>query len=323
MKYRRLGKTGFDVSEVGFGGWGIGGTLWRGATDRQSLAALHLAIELGVNFIDTALVYGDGHSERLIGQAIAGAARRVYVATKVAPKNRLWPAREGIGIEEVFPRDYIIRSAEESLHNLGVDSIDLLQLHVWNPAWLGAEEWRRALEDLKKSGKALAVGISVNDHDPDSALGIVASGLIDTVQVIYNIFDPTAARNLFPACSRHNVGVIVRVPFDEGSLAGRVTATTEFPEDDFRNHYFRDGRKKEVDERVLAIVEELRLPDATDLAEIAMRFCLSDPAVSTVIPGMRSTESVHANVRASGQGPLLPALRQILARHMWERNFYL
>jgi aryl-alcohol dehydrogenase-like predicted oxidoreductase len=322
MNHRRLGRTNFNVSEIGFGGWGIGKSMWVGATDEESLASLRFAIERGVNFIDTALAYGDGHSEKLVGQVVRESPGKVYVATKVPPKNRLWPARAGIGIDEAFPCDYVVRSTESSLKNLGMETVDLQQLHVWNAEWLGRDEWKRALEDLKSSGKAQAVGISINDHDPDSALGIIETGLIDTVQVIYNIFDQTPEQNLFPACMRHDVGVIVRVPFDEGSLAGRVTDRTTFPGGDFRNRYFRDDRKKQVWERVNAIVADLGLKDASHVSEVAMRFCLSDPAVATVIPGMRSRSSVEGNLRASGQGPLPATTLNILRRHVWNRNFY-
>ncbi len=296
--------------------------MWIGASDKESLKALRYALELGVNLIDTALVYGDGHSEKLIGRAIEDAPHKVYVATKIPPKNRLWPAQPGIGIDEVFPRDYIVRSTEESLKNLGVDCIDLQQLHVWNPDWLDRDEWRRGFEDLKTQGKAQAVGISVNDHQPDSALSVIETGLVDTVQVIYNIFDQTPERALFPACLSHNVGVLVRVPFDEGALAGRVTEHTTFPDGDFRNFYFRGDRRKQVAARVEGLARDLDLEDATHLSGIAIRFCLSHPAVSTVIPGMRSTSSVEGNVMASGQGPLPNPTLDIVRRHAWDRNFY-
>lgn len=322
MKYRKLGRTNHNVSEIGYGAWGIGGTLWMGASDKESLAALHRAIDLGINFIDTALVYGDGHSEQLVGQVVRETGHKIYVATKTPPKNRLWPARAGIGIDETFPPDYTIRCAEDSLRNLGIDAIDLLQLHVWNPDWLYRDEWRRAFEDLKKQGKVMAFGVSINDHQPDTALGIIETGLIDTVQVIYNVFDQTPERTLFPACIRRNIGVIVRVPFDEGSLTGRITEHSTFPEGDFRISYFREDRRKQVAARVAALVRDLELDDANQLPGIAMRFCLSHPAVSTVIPGMRTTKSVEANVMASGQGPLPPRIIEILRRHTWERNFY-
>jgi aryl-alcohol dehydrogenase-like predicted oxidoreductase len=322
MKLRQLGRTKFEVSEIGFGAWGIGGTMWIGASDKESLAALNRAIELGVNFIDTALVYGNGHSEELVGRVIGDAPHKVYDATKVPPKNRLWPAPAGVGIQEAFPSDYIVRSAEESLKNLRLDIIDLLQLHVWNPEWTSRDEWKRSFEDLKKQGKVRAFGISINNHQPDSALGIIGTGLIDTVQVIYNIFDQSPERNLFPACIKHNIGVLARVPLDEGALAGRITEDTVFPEGDFRNHYFRGDRKKQVGQRVAAIVRDLDLEDASHLPEIAIRFCLSHPAVSTVIPGMRSIGSVEGNVMASGQGPLPASAFEVLRRHAWDRDFY-
>jgi aryl-alcohol dehydrogenase-like predicted oxidoreductase len=322
MKHRKLGRTNFDVNELGYGAWGIGGTMWIGASDKDSLAALHRAIDLGVNLIDTALVYGDGHSEELVGNVVREAGRKVYVATKTPPKNWLWPARPGIGIDEVFPQDYIVRSTEESLRNLGLDAIDVLQLHVWNTEWLDRDEWRRAFEDLKMQGKVRAVGISINDHQPDTALGIIETGLNDTVQVIYNIFEQSPERHLFPASIRHNIGVLARVPFDEGSLTGRINERTTFPEGDFRNFYFRDDRKKQVAERVAALVHDLGLEDASQLAGVAMRFCLSHPAVTTVIPGMRSISSVEANAMAAGQGPLPPSTIEVLRRHAWDRDFY-
>ncbi len=322
MKYRRLGRTDIELSEIGYGAWGIGGTLWIGASDRESLAALHRAIDFGINFIDTALVYGNGHSEELVGQVIRSAPRKVYVASKVPPKNRLWPSRPGIGIEEAFPRDYIMRSTEESLKNLGVDSIDLQQLHVWNSDWTDRDDWRRAFEDLKTQGKARAVGVSLDSHDPDSALKLVETGLIDCVQVIYNIFDQSPERNLFPACIRHGVGVLARVPLDEGALAGRIHEHSVFPEGDFRNNYFRGERRKEVVEHVNALVRDLGMEDSSQLAPIAIRFCLSQPAVTSVIPGMRTVSSVESNVTASGQGPLPPAMLGLLRNHAWDKNFY-
>jgi aryl-alcohol dehydrogenase-like predicted oxidoreductase len=322
MRHRKLGRTGFDVSELGYGAWGISGKQWIGSSTNDALAALRAATEGGVDFIDTALAYGDGVSERLVGQVVRETGGRVRVATKVPPKNRLWPAQPGIGIEDVFPYDYIIASAEESLINLNLESIDLFQLHVWNPDWVDRDEWRRAFETLKKSGKVRAVGVSINDHQPDSGIGIVETGLIDSVQVIYNIFDQTPEAKLFPACVKHNIGVIARVPFDEGSLAGRVTPTTVFPEGDFRNHYFRGERKQQVATRVGAILNDLKLAGPEALPAVALRFCLSSPAVSTVIPGMRSLSSVSANLTAAGQGPLPTDLLDILRGHRWDRNFY-
>jgi aryl-alcohol dehydrogenase-like predicted oxidoreductase len=321
MRYRTLGRTGLKVSEIGYGAWGIGGTQWLGGDDRESLAALRRALELGLNFIDTALAYGDGHSERLVGQVVREAPQPVYVATKVPPKNRLWPARPGIGIREVFPYDYIIQCTEQSLRNLGLDHIDLQQLHVWNPEWIHEEDWRRAFEDLKRSGKVRFVGVSINDHQPDSALELIETGLIDTVQVIYNIFDQSPERRLFPLCQQRNIGVIARVPFDEGALTGQITAQSQFDPRDFRSFYFRGDRKRQVEERVAALRRDLAGVEG-DLPEIALRFCLSHPAVSTVIPGMRKVRHVEANLAVSDKGPLDEQVLAILKKHAWEKNFY-
>ncbi|HEY1339205.1 MAG TPA: aldo/keto reductase [Bryobacteraceae bacterium] len=321
MKYRKLGRTGWNVSDIGYGAWGIGGKQWLGGTDDESLKALRRAIDLGLNFIDTALAYGEGHSERLIGQVVRETGHKIYVATKVPPKNQLWPARPGIPISDVFPYDYIMRCAEKSLGNLKTDAIDLLQLHVWNPEWIGSDEWRRAFEDLRKSGKALAVGISINDHQPDSALELIRTGAIDTVQVIYNIFDQTPERNLFQLCQQQNIGVLARVPLDEGSLTGKIDENTKFPPGDFREFYFKGDRKKQVVEHVNAVVRDLGIsPDR--LPDTALRFCISHPAVSSVIPGMRSVRHAESNVRLSDEGPLGRETVEVLRRHAWDRNFY-
>jgi aryl-alcohol dehydrogenase-like predicted oxidoreductase len=321
MRYRKLGRTNFEVSEIGYGAWGIGGSLWQGGSDEEALAALRRAIELGLNFIDTALAYGDGHSEKLVGRVVREAGRRIYVATKVPPKNLLWPARPGVGIEAVFPYDYVIRSTETSLKNLGLETVDLQQLHVWNPEWTGREEWRRAFEDLKRSGKARAVGVSINDHQPDTALELIETGLIDTVQVIYNIFDQSPEGKLFPLCQERNIGVLARVPLDEGGLTGKINEQSSFDPRDFRSEYFAGDRKRQVAERVKAIQEDLGIT-AEQLPEIALRFCLSHPAVSTVIPGMRTRRNVEANCAVPDKGALPEAMLRKLKRHRWERNFY-
>jgi aryl-alcohol dehydrogenase-like predicted oxidoreductase len=321
MKYRKLGRTNFEISEMGYGAWGIGGTQWLGGSDGESLAALRRSIDLGLNFIDTALAYGAGHSEQLVGQVVREAGGRIYVATKVPPKNQLWPARPGIGIEQVFPYDYILRATERSLKNLGVETIDLQQLHVWNPEWIARDEWRRGFEELKRSGKVRAVGISINDHQPDSALEIVETGLIDTVQVIYNVFDQSPERNLFPLALARDIGVIARVPLDEGSLTGKIDENTRFAPGDFRASYFKGDRKKQVRERVDRLLGDLGV-DAASLPEIALRFCLSHPAVSTVIPGMRSLRNAEANCAVPSRGPLPSETLAVLRRHAWDRNFY-
>ena len=321
MRYRKLGKTNLEVSELGYGAWGIGGELWQGGTDDESLKALRTAIDLGLNFIDSALAYGDGHSEELVGRVVREVGKRIYVATKIPPKNQIWPAQPGVSIDEVFPYPYIIGCTDRSLKNLGLDAIDLQQLHVWNPEWLNLEEWRRAIEELKKAGKIRNFGISINDHQPDSALSLIRSGLIDTVQVIYNIFDQGPEKNLFPLCIEHDIGVIARVPLDEGSLTGTIDENSTFAPGDFRVDYFRGDRKRQVVEHVTALKKDLANVDGS-LPEIALRFCLSQPAVSTVIPGMRKVKNAQANIAASAKGPLDESTLAILRRHAWDRNFY-
>ena len=291
---------------------------WAG-TDDESLAALRRAIELGVNFIDTALAYGDGHSERLVGQIVRETRHKIFVATKAPPMNGLWPARAGIPIGEVFPYDYIMRSAEESLRNLGLETIDLLQLHVWNPEWDDAEDWRRAFEDLKRSGKARAVGLSINAHQPESALGAIRTGMVDAIQAIYNIFEQSPERRLFPLAQAENVGILARVPLDEGGLTGYIDENTVFPPGDFREHYFRGDGKRQVAERVRALRADLGA-EGEPLAETALRFCLSHPAVSTVIPGMRTRRHAESNSAVSDRGPLPAETLARLKRHAWERS---
>ncbi len=321
MKYRKLGRTGFEVSEIGFGAWGIGGKQWLGGTDDESLAALKRAIELGVNLIDTALAYGDGHSEQLVGQVVRETGHKIYVATKVPPRNRIWPARKGTPISEVFPYSYIMESAEESLRNLKLDSIDLLQLHVWHEEFLAADDWRRAFEDLKRSGKVQSVGISVTEHEPDSVLSAICTGLVDAVQVIYNIFDQAPEKELLPLCLQNNIGVLARVPLDEGALSGTMTEQTTFPPGDFREYYFRGDRKKQVVEHVDALLRDLG-QNGEPLPSLALRFCLAHPAVSSVIPGMRTVKHAEANSRLPDLGVLPESTLSILKRHAWDRNFY-
>ncbi|CAA9454360.1 MAG: Putative oxidoreductase [uncultured Rubrobacteraceae bacterium] len=321
MNYRKLGRTGLEVSEIGYGAWGIAGDAWLGAKDEQSLEALNRAVDLGLNFIDTALAYGGGHSERLVGKVVAERDEAIHVATKVPPKNREWPAPAGLHPDEAFPGDYVRECTEESLRNLGVEALDVQQFHVWQDEWLGEGGWQEAVEDLKREGKIRHFGVSINDHQPANAVRLIETGLVDTVQVIYNVFDQSPEDGLLPACQEHGVGVIVRVPFDEGALTGNVTPETTFDEGDFRNHYFRGDRKHEVQERVRAIISELGASE-DEIAEIALRYILSHPAVSTVIPGMRSVRNVERNMRV-GDGKGLPEDQvRLLKNHRWVRNFY-
>lgn len=319
MKYRKLGRTGLEISEIGYGAWGIGKQMWVGADDNESLAALGQAVDVGLNFIDTALVYGDGHSERIVGKFVKERSETIYVATKVPPKNFRWPAKGAL--EDVFPARHIIDSAEQSLRNLGSDVVDLLQLHVWDASWLNQGDWYETLLSLQKQGKIRYFGVSINDHQPGSGVALARSGKIDTVQVIYNIFDQSPEDTLFPACAEANVGVIVRVPFDEGGLTGKITPETTFPKKDWRNRYFAGDRKRQVHERVERM-KSLLDGEAASIPELALKFCLHPPAVSTVIPGMRKPEHVRANLAVSDSAPLSQKTIKRLREHRWPRNFY-
>jgi aryl-alcohol dehydrogenase-like predicted oxidoreductase len=321
MKYRTLGRTGLEVSEISFGAWGIGGGMWQGSDDAEALGALHKAVDLGINFIDTALAYGEGHSERLIGRFLKERKERVYIATKIPPKNQLWPARKGSLVTESFPKSYIIECSEKSLKNLGVNCLDVQQFHVWLDEWLHQGDWWDAILKLKEQGKIKAFGVSINDHAPETALELGRSGLANTFQVIYNIFDQSPEEKLFPLCLEKNIGVIVRVPFDEGSLTGKVTPETTFPDRDWRNRYFRGDRKMQVWERMQRL-QKLLDGEAKTLPELALRFCLSNPVVSTIIPGMRTVNHVQTNAAVSDGRLLSDALRTELRHHSWQRNFY-
>ncbi len=324
MKLRRLGRTGCTVSEIGFGAWGIGGAMWQGGDDDAALAALAAAFDLGVDFVDTALAYGDGHSETLVGRAVAARREAILVASKIPPQDRVWPAKPGTRLASVFSADYVKRCAETSARNLG-RPVDILQFHVWRDEWLAEAEWRRverALSDLIAAGTVRHVGISNTEHDPRSALEAVRHcDLIECLQVIFNIFDQSPARELLPACAARDVGVIVRVPFDEGGLTGAIRPGVRFPRGDWRWRYFGGDRPAQVAARVERLRPAL-LREAGSLAEGALRFCLSHDAVGTVIAGMRTSEHARQNCAASDGRRLTPALLEELKQHAWERNFY-
>ncbi len=326
MINRTLGTTGYDVSELGFGGWGLGGDQWRGAEDSEGRDALREALEAGVTFFDTALAYGDGHSERLMGKVLRAAIRdgRAVVATKVRPLNDEWPGDGNKSVTAVFPARHLSACTEASLKNLGVEALQVQQLHVWHDAWLDDPKWGESYDRmarLKKEGKVLHWGISINDHAPATALRALADPIFETAQVIYNIYDRSAEVALFALARKKPLGVIVRVPFDEGALTGRIRSGTVFPAGDWREQYFQGDRRAEVERRADALA---RLLDdhVRTLPELALRFCLSSPEVSTVIPGMRSAEHVRSNVAASRKGPLSPGMVSRLAGHAWEKNWY-
>ena len=302
------------------GTWGMGG-MWGPLDNAEAIRAIRRAIELGVNFIDTAFVYGEGHSESLIAEALKDESREVRVASKVPPKNQEWPAR-AVSVEETFPDEWILECTELSLKRLKRETLDLQQFHVWSPGWLKESPvWLPAVERLKRTGKIRAFGISLNDYEPDSALEVVASGLIDSVQVIYNIFEQAPAKRLFPACRKHGVAVIARVPFDEGALTGRFSEDTEFHPDDWRRLFFQGNRLEETVKRTRALDFLIR-DEIQTLAQAALKFCLADPAVSAVIPGMRTATHVEENTTVSDGKPLRAEELKQLSAHAWARNFY-
>src|SRR6266496_5231075 len=327
MKTRSLGNTGYRVSEIGFGGWGIGGEMWRGVDDSEGRKALREAVDQGITFFDTALAYGNGHSERLIGRVLQNEIRasRVVVATKVPPLNEQWPGAARTPIEEVFPARHIAASTEQSLRNLGVDALALQQLHVWHDAWLSDPEWGASYDQmvcLKEEGKVLHWGISLNEHAPETALRALAAPGFETAQVIYNIYDRSAAGALFELARTKPLGVIVRVPFDEGALTGQIRSTTVFAPGDWREEYFSGDRRAQAERRGKALTELLG-EEVETLPELALRFCVSSPAVSTVIPGMRRPAHVRQNAAAAAKGPLSPPLLSKLEAHAWNKNWYL
>jgi aryl-alcohol dehydrogenase-like predicted oxidoreductase len=317
MRYRTLGRTGWTVGEIGYGMWGMAG--WTGSDDAESMASLERAVELGCTFFDTAWAYGAGHSERLLGRLVkAHPERRLYVATKIPPKNFTWPSRRGFALDDCFPPDHIREYAGKSLEDLGTGAIDLLQFHVWEDAWAHDGRWQRAMDDLKRQGLVRAVGVSVNRWEPANVLETLRTGLVDAVQVIYNIFDQAPEDELFPLCRERNIGVIARVPFDEGTLTGTLTKQTRWPEGDWRNTYFTPENLAASVERA----EALRplVPEGMTMPELALRWILEDPTVSTIIPGMRKVKNVEANIAASDGRRLPSDLMARLKGHRWDRT---
>jgi|SRR5579864_2260591 len=317
MHYRSFGRTGWSLGEVGYGMWGMAG--WTGSEDGESLGALERAVELGCNFFDTAWAYGAGHSERLLGRVVrAHPDRGLLVATKIPPKNFIWPSRRGFSLDDCFPPDHIRAYAEKSLENLALPRIDLLQFHVWEDAWAHDNRWQRALDDLKSEGLVRAVGVSVNRWEPENVLETLRTGQVDAVQVIYNIFDQAPQDRLFPLCRELQIGVIARVPFDEGTLTGTLTTQSRWPEGDWRNTYF-------VPENLAASVsraEALRplVPHGMTMPELALRWILADQTVTTIIPGMRKRRHVEMNLAVSDARALEPALLEQLKAHRWDRT---
>ena len=317
MKTRRFGRTGRQVSELGVGMWGVAG--WTGTDEDEARKALQLSVDRGCTFYDTAWAYGDGRSEHILRDLIAAKPERtLFAATKVPPKNRRWPTARGDRLDEVFPPEHIRRYALASRENLCVETIDLLQFHVWEDDWAGDPSWQDAVTSLRDDGVIAAVGVSVNRWEPWNVLRTLETGHVDAVQVIYNIFDQAPQDELLTACRELDVAVIARVPFDEGSLTGALTADARWPEGDWRNTYFVPDNLHATVERV----ERLRplVPEGMTMAELALRFVLSCPDVTTVIPGMRRVANVEANVAAVEAGPLAPDLLEALRAHRWDRT---
>jgi aryl-alcohol dehydrogenase-like predicted oxidoreductase len=318
MRSRVFGRLGWPVSEVGYGLWGMGG--WSGSDDAESIAALERSVELGCTFFDTALAYGNGKSEQLLSQVLARhRGKPLRIATKVPPKNLRWPALPAYELDEVFPADHIRASTETSLTNLGLSSVDLQQLHVWTDAWAEDDRWKRAVDDLKSEGLIRGFGISINRWEPASVLKAIDTGVIDSVQVVYNVFDQNPEDELFPRCRERGVAVIARVPFDEGSLTGTMRAGMSWPEGDWRNWYFTRDKLAETLGRVEAVRTDL--PPGLTLPEAALRFILACPDVSTVIPGMRRPRHVEQNLAVSEAGPLGADLVARLRHHRWTRTY--
>ena len=317
MKYRKLGRTGFEVSEIAHGLWGMSG--WSGSDDRQSLEALQLAVDLGCNFFDTAWAYGEGKSDALLGKILAANRdKRLYAASKVPPRNEKWPASPKDKYHDVFPAEHVFKYAKSIREKLGVDSIDLLQFHVWDDSWTNEAEFRETVGKLKSEGLIRFFGLSLNRWQPENGIKAMQTGLVDVVQVIYNIFDQSPEDKLFPACRELNIGVIARVPLDEGSLGGKMTAETKFPKSDWRSKYFSPDNLK----KTIARVDKLKsvLPGNLSLPDAALRFILSNPTVSTTIAGMRKPDHVRQNIAASDAGQLPVDLLQQLKQHRWDRT---
>jgi aryl-alcohol dehydrogenase-like predicted oxidoreductase len=309
--------VGWEVSEIGYGMWGMGG--WTGSNDEESQASLQHAVDRGCNFFDTAWAYGEGHSEGLLGQLVrSNPEKKLYTATKIPPKNRQWPSRRGSSLDDAFPPDHIEEYVHSSLKNAGLESFDLVQFHVWEDAWVEDERWAKKMDELRGQGLLQAVGLSINRWEPWNGVQTVKSGLIDAVQVIYNIFDQNPEDELFPACREKDVAVIARVPFDEGTLTGTLTKESTWPEGDWRNTYFVPENLNASVDRADAL--KPLVPAGMTMPEMALRFILSNPTVSTIIPGMRKLSHVESNIAASDAGALSEDLRARLREHRWDRQ---
>jgi aryl-alcohol dehydrogenase-like predicted oxidoreductase len=316
MEYRIFGRTGWKISEIGYGMWGMAG--WTGSDDKETETSLDIAVEKGCNFFDTAWGYGAGQSEKILGNLIRKhSAKKLYSATKIPPKNFKWPSKKEYKLDDCFPEDHIVKYTEMSLKNLGLETIDLMQFHVWEDGWAEDDRWKNAVEKLKKEGKIGAMGVSVNRWEPTNCIQTLKTGLIDAVQVIYNIFDQAPEDELFTLTDKLKIGIIARVPFDEGTLTGKLTKESIFPKDDWRSTYF-------VKENLISSVEHADklkplLPKEMSMSEMALRFILSNKSVSTTIPGMRKPDHAKSNLSASDGKGLNKELLLKLKAHRWDR----
>lgn len=317
MEYRRFGRTNWQVSEIGHGLWGMGG--WSGSTDQASMEALRASSALGCNFLDSAWAYGDGRSDRLLGQLLRGTSgKKLYSASKIPPKNGKWPATPHYRLQDTFPADHVVRHTERILEALGTDSLDLLQFHVWDDSWASQDEWMNVVRRLKDQGLIRAFGLSLNRWEPANGIRALRTGLVDAVQVIYNIFDQAPEDELFPVCAQLDIAVIARVPLDEGSLGGKLTLDTKFPADDWRAGYFGPKNLAATVQRVEGLKK--LLPAGMTLPEMALRFILSNPQVHTTIVGMRKMENIRQNTALSDGHPLDAELLGELRKHRWDRK---
>jgi len=324
MRYRTFGRLGWQVSELGFGAWAIGGDAWGKTDDTESIRTIHQALDSGINFIDTAQAYGNGHSERLIGKVLRErkSGDRIYVATKIPPAGKLWwTPRDYENIDEFFPPAYLRERVEFSLKNLGVDSIDVLQLHTWTVGFNQYDDWRETLERLRQEGKLLGFGISASEKYPEDVTPLVEQGKLDSVQVIYNLFEQRTARSVIEPCGRNRVAAIIRVPLDEGSLTGKFTENTAFPKGDFRRRYFGGNNLKATLRRVEQIRKwkEKRLPELS-MVELALLFTLSHPDSSTVIVGMKNPRQLESNLKVSTMELLKSEILNELKQFEWTRD---
>lgn len=317
MKYRKLGRTGYEVCDISYGLWGMSG--WSGSNDHESLSSLQLSIDLGCNFFDTAWAYGSGKSDGLLGETMQrNHGKRLYAASKIPPANDRWPALPSYKYKDVFSPKHVFKFADKIRKKLRVDTIDVLQFHVWDDSWTNDPDFRATVEKLKGDRIINFFGLSINRWEPNNAIKALRTGLVDVVQVIYNIFDQSPEDELFPLCQELNIGIIARVPFDEGSLGGKMTLETRFPKNDWRAGYFGPENLKPTIERVVKLKHVL--PPGMSLPEMALRFIVSHPAVSTTIAGMRKAEHVRQNIAASDAGPLDKTLLAELKKHRWDRK---